>query len=491
MTENQPADLHVAVSESAQWNILSQFLRQALLFGSQVVLARLLFPRDYGVFALCVAVTLFCSHISDVGFAAAVVQRSVLTPRLASGAFWGNLQIGILTSAVVIASAPLLAILLREPALVAPLRALALLIPLQSATSIHRALMIRSFAFPRLAVIDIVAVSVSSAAAIIWAIEFHNVWSLVAAQIAATVCTSAGLIIAYRWHPQFSPRWSHTRPLVPFVSGKLTYESITYWARTLDNLLIGRLFGLSTLGLYSRAFALVQRPAAQLQEGLGGAVLSAFAKAQHDTARLARGYRQLVGPVTVLGFPVLAFAIIVAPDIVALLYGNRWIAVTPYARIFLLAAALQLVMIMMSWLIEALGETRILLLAGVIFSVGNMSGFAVAAALHSSVGYSWSYVGSTIAATIFEAAWLRQRLNIPIISMFAPVARPVIVAILVASASADGVALMGVGDHALRTIVAVGIAVPTYLLAVRLIAPKEGKQLFSAVRMRRQAVEHP
>src|SRR5688500_859592 len=110
-------DVRRSAVRGLAWTSLSYGLRQAVLFGSGILVARLLLPRDFGVFALASLAIAILALVRNLGFAAAIVRDPDLTEAKTSTAFWTNAAVGLLLSAAVLAAAPALASWFGEPRL--------------------------------------------------------------------------------------------------------------------------------------------------------------------------------------------------------------------------------------------------------------------------------------------------------------------------------------------------------------------------------------
>ena len=128
------------------WTGTFRVIMQVLNTGSQVVLARLLLPTDYGLVALTGVFMAFAAMLTQLGLAAAVVQSRRVTERLLSTAFWLNVISGIVVTGVLVAAAPLVADFYGDERVTNLLRVSSLSFTL-SCAAVHSALLQRSLQF--------------------------------------------------------------------------------------------------------------------------------------------------------------------------------------------------------------------------------------------------------------------------------------------------------------------------------------------------------
>ena len=98
--------------------IASQGTQFLLNLASIMAMARLLAPKDFGLYAMVTTVMGFLWMFQDAGLSTATVQRQEITHAQVSNLFWVNVGLGGVTTLVVAALAPVVAWFYREPRLV-------------------------------------------------------------------------------------------------------------------------------------------------------------------------------------------------------------------------------------------------------------------------------------------------------------------------------------------------------------------------------------
>src|ERR1700757_1318520 len=98
-------------------SVAMQYSNGVLQIVAAIVLARLLAPEDYGLFAIVTVLTSFAPLLIDFGLGDATIQKSKITRTQVSSLFWINSGIGLAIAAVVAACSPLIAWIYSEPRL--------------------------------------------------------------------------------------------------------------------------------------------------------------------------------------------------------------------------------------------------------------------------------------------------------------------------------------------------------------------------------------
>jgi O-antigen/teichoic acid export membrane protein len=112
---------------------------------------------------------------------------------------------------------------------------------------------------------------------------------------------------------------------------------VNYVALNGDNFVVGRWIGAASLGLYGRAYALMNLPYTYAAGVMSGVLFPAFAQIQGDQARLRRAYLVVTQLTAIVAAPAMGTMAIAAPHLVRSLYGPRWDGVVVPLQILCLA----------------------------------------------------------------------------------------------------------------------------------------------------------
>jgi O-antigen/teichoic acid export membrane protein len=295
-----------------------------------VLLTRLLSPADFGVVGAALVVIGFSLAFSQLGMGPALVQRAELEPRHISTAFLASTGFGFLVAAVVWLLAPRIAGFFRIDQLVSIVRALAVLFPIAGISSVAENLAQRDMRFRLLANTDVFAYSVGyGLVGVVLAILGFGPWALVSGQIMQALLRAAALLRYYPPRLQPKASWDCFKDLMGFGMGLSVARLGVILANQADNLVVGRWLGAVALGLYSRAYQLMSVPTALLGDVFDKVLFPTMARVQHEPRRLTSGYLQGTAMVALVTLPAGIVAALVAPELVAVAFGNRWEALVP------------------------------------------------------------------------------------------------------------------------------------------------------------------
>lgn len=321
---------------------LAQGLQQVLSVGATLVLTRILAPEDFGIVAAANSLLALSALVLAMGIGAAVVARPQLTADWTATMFWFAATAGGLVSCMFVFAAPLLARLFGLPDAGPYLAALAPTILLGLTASVPLALLRRRLAFARYWSVHSIAMVVYVTVQVVLAVRGWGAWAVIAGQIALSVTTFLGALIASRYVPvlSFTPRF--VREELRFGGAMLGNSALTYGAKNADYWVVGNLLGASTLGAYYLAYVLPDIFVQRVTKIVDTVLVPVFARSAGDAARTRRVYIESVRLQAGIGVPAMVGLAVLAVPVVELCFGDRWSDVAKPMRWIAVAGALTL-----------------------------------------------------------------------------------------------------------------------------------------------------
>jgi O-antigen/teichoic acid export membrane protein len=483
-------DLKRKTGGAVLWTAAQIGSDQVFAFVIFIILARILTPEDFGVFALAAIFSEIGRIIATAGLVQAVARSKTVTSELADTVFWSNLGLSTILAAAGLLLAPGIASLVGAPTAAAPLAALALTLPVGAVGATHMTLRLREFGHRSMTVRSIFAGVLGGGAAVGAAIAGWGLWSLVVQRAVTSVVSSAVAWSAYRWVPGRQFSWAALRGVSSFGFDLMLSQILVLALVRVQDIIVGRYIGASAVGIYRTAWRTNEFIAAATIRPFSTVALQTFSRLQTDRALLDAAHHRMLSISAVLAFPALIGFGALAPELVPLIYGARWAESGPLAQVFCLMAvpftlnffagpALSAVgqSASIRWMVTVqLALTTVLSLAVVRFGL-----MAVAAA----------YVLRAYLTVPLQMWMLKRSSGIDPLNTLRTVASP-----LIASAIMAGVVLLAKSQitpllpgAVLRLTILVGIGVVTYLVLLALLEPKLLRDFVSALRTLRTSSE--
>ena len=309
----------------------AQAVKFAVQLLSVVILARLLAPADFGLFAMLMPLAAFVMMLQDIGLSQAVVASGDLTHEQTSAMFWINAGLSLLLAILFALCAPLIALFFGEPKLVAPALALAGTVLVSGLATQHFAWLSKSLRFGTIAMIDVASTLSGFVAAVVIALVAPGIWALVASVLVAMAAGLVGAWTTARWMPGRPAPYAEVRELLRLGAGLSTFTLSNFFARNLDNIMIGRWVGAVQLGFYDRAYKLLLFPLQQINNPIGRVMVPVLARLNDEPHRYRHAYRRTLRLMLLFTVPGVAFMLMFAKPLIVLLMGERW---APAAAIF-------------------------------------------------------------------------------------------------------------------------------------------------------------
>lgn len=301
--------------------------------GSLMVLARLLDPEDFGLVGMVTVVTGVFSMFIDAGLSTVTVQRATITNEQVSTLFWTNMFVGAVLWLVTFGAAPIFASFYREPRLFWMTAALATGFLINAAGVQHSALLQRDMRFGVLSVLEILTQVLSSLVGIGMALGGFGYWALVGMAIMAQATHTVCLWLTMSWVPGLPRRGVGGASMVRFGGMATLNTLIVYVAFNFEKVLLGRFWGAEALGIYGRAYQLINIPVENLNSAIGGVAFSVLSRLQDDHNRFKRYFLNGYSLVISLTLPITIACALFADDIILLILGPKWKDVVPIFRL--------------------------------------------------------------------------------------------------------------------------------------------------------------
>lgn len=372
-----------------------QGLRIVIQLASVVIMARLLSPTDYGLFAMVMTVAGIAEVFRDFGLSQAAVQAPVLTTQQRSNLFWINSAIGAALAVLVFLSSWAIAALYGRDEL-APLAQLAsVAFLLNGVATQFRASLNRALRFRALAITDVVAALVGLGVGVSAGLAGVGPWALVAQLLGASFATLVLVTVFAHWLPEAPRSGVPVGGFIRFGWNMVATQMVTYVGNNVDSVVIGVRFGPASLGLYNRAFQLAMNTANQLRAPITNVAVPVLSRLQAEGARYWDFVR--VGQVG-LGYTIvvaLAFVMGAAASVTDLLLGPRWAGAAPVLSLLAIAAVFQTLNSASYWVYVSKGVT------GPLFRY-NLVSVAIKIAC-IVIGSQWGMIGVAVGYAIAPA----------------------------------------------------------------------------------------
>jgi len=282
-------------------------------------------PSEFGLFALVTIAIGFLNIFKDFGFGAALIQKQNLEKSEIDSIFWLNNGIGFLLGTIIFFSAPLIGAFYEEPKLILLTQAMSVIFFIGSFGLVPDALIAKNIDFKSFFFRNIANNVISGAIAVFMAYKGYGVWALVFQSLFSTII---GVFISFKmvqWRPSFQFSKESSVPFLKFSMPLLGENSINYWVRNIDNILVGKILGEQSLGYYSKAYSLMLLPVRQISGSITRVMFPSFSLIKNDKQKVWHNYSELLSITAFITFPLMAVLYIFGGEIILFMYGKDWV----------------------------------------------------------------------------------------------------------------------------------------------------------------------
>ncbi|MEI2302412.1 oligosaccharide flippase family protein [Ensifer sp. MJa1] len=359
-----------------------------------LVLARLLSPPEFGLYAAALIIVKLATIFENLGVAPAIVQRPELDDRHLRVGFTLSLTLSLLIAALAWLAAPAIAHAMRLMELVPVVRATSVVFLCQGVALVAQAVAQRTLRFEWLAAVDAITFTIGFVvAAPLMALAGFGIWALVGALVTQNILRAIVLLVGQPHPKRLLLERRAAGELLYFGGGFTIARLCNYLATQVDKLIVGRWLGAESLGIYSLASQLMTTPAVIIGQILDRVLFPTMALVQQEPARLARAYRSAVAACALVVLPASVIVAITAPELVLVLLGPRWNAVV---------APLQVLAVGMLFRTSYKLSDSIARATGVVYArAWRQAIFVVAVATGAFLGRFWGVTG--VAAGVVAA----------------------------------------------------------------------------------------
>lgn len=394
---------------SLLWMLFERGGRAAVELIVQIVMARLLAPEQFGALAIMLVFVSLGNVIVQSGLNTALVQSSDADRDDCSTVFWLSFCASLVLYVIVFICAPLVAAFYSMDSIIWPLRVLSLILIINSFNAVQIAIVQRELMFQKIFVATIVSIVVSGTLGIVCAALGFGLWALVTQQLLYQVVNCVVLVSQVRWLPRFVFNPKRAKVLFSFGWKLLASGLLNQGYQSMADLIVGRQFSPSTLGVLSQGKKYPTAIGSLLDGAIQPVMLSAVAHVQNDASYVRRLVRRALKTSSYLIVPCMALFSVVADPVVRLLLGEQWLQTVPFLQMYCFINALLPIHTSNLQALNGMGRSDLFLKLELIKKAYGIALILVAAFVFKNV---YILVGSYMIASVistFVNAWPNRK----------------------------------------------------------------------------------
>jgi PST family polysaccharide transporter len=345
-------------SRGLRWSLLGMLATKLGSFTIGLVLARLLTPADFGLYAIALAATGFVMHVNDAGIIAATVQWRGRLEAMAPTAATIAVLFSVAAYGIMWIVAPSFAELAGSPEATPVVRLLTVVILIDGVTAVRSAALMRRFQQDKLTMANVAGLVVQAPLAIALAMVGAGAFSFAIGQVAGALVTGVLVFVFAKVPVKVGFDRAIAGRLFRFgvpLAASLGVEAILVNA---DYVIVGRLMGATALGFYLLAFNVSTWVLGVIIAGVRYVSIPAFSRLAEQKGSLSVGVQRSVPLLIAVAMPFAVLTATLAPALVMFLYGDTWAPAVPVLRFLMILSVVRVLTSFTVDILTSVGATR-------------------------------------------------------------------------------------------------------------------------------------
>lgn len=315
------SNINSRMTKGIVWMVAARLMDRSIGIVSTLILARLLVPGDFGLVAMATAIGGLLDLLGAFSFDVALIQNAAAERRHYDTVWTINAIVQIVCGVAIIALAGPAAVFYSEPRLAGVMYVLAFSYLLGAFGNVGVVAFRKDLDFKKEFNFIFARRIVTFAATISCAFILRSYWALL---IGITLGRVVGLIMSYTMN-SYRPRFSLSAAgeLFHFSKWMLINNGLSFLLRDGCTFVIGRVYGATSLGIYSVSYEISNLPSTELVAPINRVTLPGFAKIG-DRSAIGVAYIRLLGIISLVILPVGLGIAAVAEPLVLTALGKNW-----------------------------------------------------------------------------------------------------------------------------------------------------------------------
>ncbi len=409
--------LKKAATSGLLWTFIDTAVSRGIGLVASIILARLLFPEDFGLMGMIYIITSIAATLVDSGLTASLIRTKFIKSIDYSTIFYTNIFVSILLYGIVYATAPLIADFYQEFVLVNILRVYGLIFVINAFSAVQIARFTKKMQFKKLMIYNIPGVLIGSIAGVFMAYNGYGVWSIVCMQLLTQSVLALTLWIMSDWKPK--KEFSTIKLKTHYNFGyKLMFSGLLNAGfNNIYNVLIGKFFSTGMLGQFERAKSYNDYPVTILTTMIGKVSYPLLANIQDEKERLILVYKRILKFAFFVSAPLMLTLSAVGKPLFLFVLGEKWETAATFFQILCFAGLLYPIHAFNLNLLKVLGRSDLFLKLEILKKCIIV--IFVAMTFHYGIyGLVWSMLLSSVGALFVNTYYTNKLIGYSVWNQF-------------------------------------------------------------------------
>jgi lipopolysaccharide exporter len=384
--------LSSSVRSGAIWNLASTLLLRLTGIVVTAVVAHILSPRDFGIFAVASTAFTIVSSLGEFGVSSCLVRADLDLDSLAPTMATVSLITSVLFAGAMVFWARPIAAALGSADAAAPVKVMAITVVLVGVFAVPTAQCMRDFKQDKIFLANALSFIPSTALLLILAKSGSGAMAFAWSRLAGQVVS--GIVVAASVQKNYLPGLSRGALSVLYKFGipLAAANFIGFILLNVDYALVGRHLGSVQLGIYVLAFNVASWSSTLLSSVINSVSIPAFSRVKHDPRLLRDAIDNGLRAVAVVAMPMCTLLMVISRPLVLTLYGARWHAAAPVLSVLSVYGVISIICLLFSGMLTGLGRSRFVLIVQMVWLAALFPAMTVGVRKDGIVGAAIAHI---------------------------------------------------------------------------------------------------
>jgi lipopolysaccharide exporter len=359
--------LSASVRRGALWVVASNLLLRLANVLLIAVIAHILSPHDFGIFAVALTAYAIVSSLAELGVSSCLMRADLNIDSLAPTVTTVSVLSSVMLAGAMAFFARPIAAAIGSAGAAGPIRVLAIAVVLLGVFAVPNAQMVRDFKQDKIFLANAIAFVPSTAVLIILAESGSGAMGLAWSMVVRQFVVGCVLIIAAPRHYRPGLARSALSVVLKFGIPLAGANIVNFTLLNVDYVFVGHLLGATALGVYMLAFTVASWPYGLLGGVINNVSMPAFSRVKHDPALLKKAMATALRSVCLIVMPMCAMMLALARPLILTLYGAKWAASADVLAILSIYGVASMVCLLFANMLTSFGRTKSLFILQLIW----------------------------------------------------------------------------------------------------------------------------
>ncbi|MBI5044744.1 MAG: lipopolysaccharide biosynthesis protein [Candidatus Levybacteria bacterium] len=306
---------------------------RVITFFRIIVLARILSPSQFGLFGIATLVLAFLEILTETGINVFLVQQDDEIDHYIDNAWLISILRGTVIFFAILLLSPLIAMFFNSPHVVSLLQLISLVPLIRGFINPSIVKYQKNFHFQKEFYYRLVIFLFDSFVAVTLAVLTKDASSFVWGLVAGAILEVFLSFIFLHPRPHFTTNFTHVKRIIHSGKWVTLFGVFNFIAQKGDNIMVGRIMGTTSLGIYEMGYNLSTLPISEVSDVVNKVVFPIYVKIRNDYQRLRIAFFKIMLIVSSVVILFSTTIFLLPKEVIILFLGEKWLDVFPILKI--------------------------------------------------------------------------------------------------------------------------------------------------------------